>query len=341
MSGNGLDVKAQSRGDTARFLGLTGPGGWLVAGLFLVTQLTLAFTSDPRTALTLPDLGALAILIVITVIVMFPGRYPLPHVWSIVIVAGVAAIVALVNSVLPVAGWPGYEAWQFGAVTMVLLALGLRGRNAWAWIGMLLTTAITVDWTLSTGQGLLTGINLIDRNAGTLLIGTVFSVGIRRSIRWITALHLAEHRAAANEAFARSRLQQRREAMESLNAIAVPALSSIADDRIPSEALRAEFLVIEAGLRDAVRAPGLAREPLTSTVRLARMRGQEVVLLDDGESAESPSPRRDALVEAASARLSRTSAQHVTIRLFAQSDVDVALTVVEDANSPVLIDHQR
>jgi hypothetical protein len=337
----GLDERAQSRGDTARFLGLTGPGGWLVAGLFLVTQLTLAFTSNAQLALTPPDLSALIILIAITVIVMFPGPYPLSHLWSIVIVIGVAAIVTLVNSVLPVKGWPGYESWQFGAVTMILLALGLRGRNAWAWVGMFLTTALTVYWTMSTGQGILSGISLIDRNAGTLLIGTVFSVGIRRSIRWITSLHLAEHRQASEEAFARARLLQRRNAMESLNAIAVPALMTIADKSMPSEPVREDFLVIEAGLRDAVRAPGLAREPLASTVRFARMRGQEVVLLDDDGSEESASAEGDSLLEAASARLRSTSAKRVTIRLFAQPDASVALTMVEDANSPVLISRER
>jgi hypothetical protein len=331
------DDGAQSRGDTARFLGLTGPGGWLVAGLFLVTQLTLAFTSNARLALTPPDLGALAILIAITVIVMFPGPYPLSHRWSIVIVIGVGIIVALVNSVLPVKGWPGYESWQFGAVTMILLALGLRGRNAWAWAGMLLTTALTVYWTVSTGQGLLSGINLIDRNAGTLLIGTVFSIGIRRSIRWITSLHLAEHRQASDEAFARARLQQRRDAMESLNEIAVPALTAIAHESMPSAPAREDFLVIEASLRDGVRAPGLAREPLASTVRLARMRGQEVVLLDDDESQESANAERDSLLTAVSELLRQTSAKRVTIRLFTQPDDAVALTMVEDSNSPVLI----
>jgi hypothetical protein len=341
MTASDADEKAQSRGDTSRFLGLTGPGGWMVAGLFLATQLTLAFTSNARLALTPPDLTALIILIVITVIVMFPGRYPLPHLWSIVIVAGVGAIVALVNSVLPVTGWPGYESWQFGAVTMILLALGLRGRNAWAWAGMILTTAITLDWTVSTGQGLISGINLVDRNAGTLFIGTVFSIGIRRSIRWITALHLAEHRQATSEAFARAGLEQRRIAMESVNAIAVPALTTIADESMPSPDVLTDFLVIEAGLRDAVRAPGLAREPLASTVRLARMRGQEIVLLDDNESDRSASAEHVSLLEAASERLSRTSAKRITIRLFARPDDRVALTLVEDANSPILISHQR
>jgi hypothetical protein len=338
MTAREADEKAQSRGDTARFLGLTGPGGWVVAALFLATQLILAFTSNARVALSPPDLAALIILIVITVIVMFPGRYPLPHLWSILIVVGVGAIVALVNSVLPVTGWPGYESWQFGAVTLVLLALGLRGRNAWAWVGMLLTTAITIDWTVSTGQGLLSGVDLVDRNAGTLFIGTVFSIGIRRSIRWITALHLAEHHQATGEAFARASLEQRRIAMESVNAIAVPALTTIADESMPSSGDRADFLVIEAGLRDAVRAPGLAREPLASTVRLARMRGQEIVLLDDDGSDVSPSRVHDSLLEAASQRLSRTSAKRVTIRLFARPDDVVALTLVEDASSPILID---
>ena len=60
---------------------------------------------------------------------------------------------------------------------------------------------------------------------------------------------------------ARASLEQRRIAMESVNAIAVPALTTIADESMPSSGNRADFLVIEAGLRDAVRAPGLAREP--------------------------------------------------------------------------------
>jgi hypothetical protein len=335
------DERAQSRGDTARFLGLTGPGGWVVAALFLVTQFTLAFTANLGLALTAPNLIALAILVVITVIVMFPGPYPLSHQWSAVIVIGVGAIVALVNSILPITGWPGYSSWQFGAITMVLLALGLRGRNLWAWAGMILATALTLCWTVSTGQGVLAGINLIDRNAGTLFIGTVFSVGIRRSIRWITSLNVAEQRQAADEAFARATLQHRKSAMEALDAIAVPALTTIAGDRMPSAKDREDFLVIEASLRDAVRAPSLAREPLASTVRLARLRGAEVVLLDDDESQLATDDERDSLLATASARLGSTTARHVTIRLFAATNARVALTMVEDASAPLLLQPER
>jgi hypothetical protein len=70
------------------------------------------------------------------------------------------------------------------------------------------------------------------------------------------------------------------------------------------------------------------------------MRGQEVVLLDD-ESEGSTADKRDSLLTAASSWLSLTSAKRVTIRLVAEPDSVIALTMVEDANAPVLVRASR
>jgi hypothetical protein len=64
-------------------------------------------------------------------------------------------------------------------------------------------------------------------------------------------------------------------------------------------------------------------------------------LFDDDASSDAETREYQSLLEAASERLSATSARRITIRLYVRIDGAVALSVVEDADSPLLIGGER
>jgi hypothetical protein len=321
--------------DGARYLGLTGRGAWAIAALFVVTQWVLAYSANWQIANEPADVVALFTLTGLAVIMVVPGRYPVPRSWAAIAVAGVAAITALVNSVLPSHGWPGYSSWQFGANTFVLMALALRGRNLWAWLGMFVMAALTIGWTVSSGDGVLAGIDLVDRNAATLLIGTFFALGIKRSIRSMNSFNETIARQAADEASARAALRERNEALSQLESSAMVALRDIAAERALSSSERRRLLSMEAMLRDRIRATSLAREPLLSAVARARERGAEVLLLDDVGTDPNGDDDRSALLSWAAAHLDEHHVASTVIRLSRDAQSAAVLAIVDDAGAPV------
>jgi hypothetical protein len=86
---------------------------------------------------------------------------------------------------------------------------------------------------------------------------------------------------AVEQSALRAAALERNEQVDRLLEAAGPALCALA---LSSEALtvdRADYLVLEARLRDTIRARALAREPLISLADAARRKGINVVLLDD------------------------------------------------------------
>jgi hypothetical protein len=280
MSSRGsLDPKT----DVAKLLILTGPATQLLLALFVITQTVLFLSTAGDVAR--PWVSAFALILVnsVAVLITRPGPYPLKLNHALASVAVVAMSTALVSWELPTSGWPGYASWHLGANTFLLLGLGLRGRSGWAWVGMAGMVGVTILWTASTGRGLLTGVDLVDRQAGTLLIGTIFAIGLSRTAQRIDDFNATESRRAAEHAALQAGSEERVKQILRLGSDARPVLELIASPAPVALTQRREFLILEATLRDDIRARSLAREPLTAVAKNARRRGIGVLLLDDSE----------------------------------------------------------
>lgn len=273
-----------SRTDVAKLLNLASPATQLLLALFVITQVVLFLSTTGDVAKPWVSAIALALVIIAAVLITRPGPYPLEISHTLVAVAVVATSTALVSWQLSPTGWPGYASWHLGANTFLLLAIGLRGRSGWAWIGMASMTGITLIWTESTGQGLLAGVDLVDRQAGTLLIGTIFAIGLSRTARRIAEYNESESRNAAEQAALQAGSDERRNQITVLESEARPVLELIASPAILTPVQRSEFLILEATLRDNIRARTLSRAPLAAVAQDARRRGIDVLLLDDSET---------------------------------------------------------
>jgi hypothetical protein len=302
--------------NVGELLALTGPGAHLILLLYVVTQVTLAVTGGGDPMRTWQGVAALVLVLLAAVLTVRPGRYPLRLSRTIVIVLVVVVSTLVISWQLKTDGsWPGYSAWYIGADTFLMLALGLRGRYGWAWVGMGLMIALTVLWSTFTNQGPLHGLDLVAREAGLLLIGTLFAIGLDRTARRILELNQAETTKVSEGEAVRAASQERNRQVDRLEQVAGVALATIANGEPRTPTSQADYLALEATLRDSIRARTFAIEPLTSSARRARQSGIDVLLLDDMGSAEIPEDRRQSIVEWVTGLLEETHRGTFTARL--------------------------
>ena len=292
-----LDTAADARlaalplGDRAHPLSLSGSLGLstpLARGvlmLFIAVHALLAF-ADPGPIGGGPAESLLAVLALLAVSaaafwIILPAVDPFPTIRT----AGILLLCSLTaglmyHQISPLDARP-FAHWHLGAVTLVLVVLVARGRILWVWVGYAVLAATTVAWAHVNGLTVGDGVNLVIRHAGTLLAGTLFAVGLRRSGRTLRVLIRSRGERAALEATSGAVFEEREVQLARVNALARPALERLAQPHELGAQERADCLLVEGSLRDAIRARSLFVEPIISATRAARARGVEVTLLDD------------------------------------------------------------
>lgn len=256
------------------------------AGTTLVAVLNLGGLVSP-----IAGIASLAFLWAALVILGLPGNDPLSLPLTLGVLGAIAVITVLSSWNVADPNNPGYSAWHLGAVTIVLLVLALRGRRALAWAGFALLAVVTIASTFGTGQNLVGAVNDIARQAGTLAIGTLFALVLRRAGRTIAAIHesllVRTSREAATDAAARERSVQN----ERLEREARPALERLLHPQPLSAAELQAITMLEASLRDGIHAAGFSSPAVAYEVRIARERGVRVILVDDRGSDLSDADR--------------------------------------------------
>lgn len=222
------------------------------------------------------------------------------------------------------------------ALTILLALVILHGRTVAAWAGAAAATALAML------TGVATGLDPVIAAGNTmfcypvLVVATLFAVMVTpmparmRELRR-QALAEAAEGAAARAAAAERDLQLRR-----LDERARPVLRQIADGHEFTPAEAAEVRLVEARLRDSIRAPGWDCPEVADAVWRARSAGVNVRLLDDGaldDLADGGAMRRDVrtrLVEELTAVSEAGVMATVTARI-SPPGRDLVATIVVDA----------
>ena len=111
-----------------------------------------------------------------------------------------------------------------------------------------------------------------------------------------------------------NRIMTRR--MASVRQRVTPLLNQIADGRAPTPELRGQAYLLEAELRDEIRAPFFTGTSIVTSAHAARRRGTEVILLDDsGDNATIDDQARVNAVNYVTKLLDLTQSTRVVIRL--------------------------
>lgn len=213
----------------------------------------------------------------------------------------VAPPVAMVMAIPALTSRPGMAYGTLTGVSVIVLAfLAVRGRPvaAWTGYGLGLGAALLADHFAGPLPALLAA---QAPNLAVVLMATIFAAIVRLRARQIYAFRGETERETALRYAEEATLAVRDQQLSRLDERARPLLDRIASGRrLGAEDLRLCRLV-EAQLRDRIRAPGFDSPAVAGAAWRARARGARVVMLDD-LGRDSQVPPRDAL-DAVSAEL--------------------------------------
>lgn len=275
---------------TPHLVSLTGVGARLFTWVYFTATATLALW-------TLPDTKSPALVIVVLVLYAGVGAamnfdksepLSLPVAIAVVIVAP-GSVMLLEWQLVP----GGYTSWFVGAATVILFFTNLRGRIALAWVGCLLLVIALLWWGLTTPAHLSDTALTATRQAGIVAIGTLTALALQRTSHRIRELAAEASVRSAAEAAGLAVAEERTRRLAELRRSVVPLLQRIASGAPISPADRSTFAVAEADLRDSLRARGLRVPTIMDAAREARLRGIDVVLLDDSAGLLSDSEIAD------------------------------------------------
>ena len=290
----------------------------IAAGLVGVHVVMVAYECAAHSYWRWP-LAALSFIALLPPAVLLLKTWPdalLPRWVAQLTVVVIAAVNFLVLPQIVTTGWPGYASWCTGAGNDLSCGLLMRGRPVYAWAGSAATTLATAYWVISTGRPLFM--------IFTYMLGHYFTLA-----SWHGVAHLSTRAttqiAATQRETARLQAQQRahEEAdrimtsrMASVRQRVTPLLTQIANGKAPTPKLRSQAYLLEAELRDEIRAPFFTGTSIVTSAQAARRRGTEVILLDDsGDNTTIDDQVRTNAVNYVTKLLDLTQSNRVVIRL--------------------------
>lgn len=301
--------------DVRELLGLRSlPATFLVA-VFVVTFAVVAWATLPNGGILAQLTAWLAISIGAVAIIRAPGD-PISMPWTIYLTLVGPAAASFVLAVVPVPIDALLQLWPLPAATAIYTYMCVRGRTAWAWLGMTLMIGVCMAWAHKTGQGAAHGFSISAINLAPVAMSTFFALTIRPAARAIFALRAKTIERVAAEAADRASLDERDRQLARLDALARPLLQRLTDSRPLNSQEHQACALLESHLRDSIRAPALTMPQIADAARSARLRGAEVIMLDDhGPGALSHQPVRNRVLDAIVGALEDVETGTLTIRI--------------------------
>mgnify|MGYP000934045983 CR=1 FL=1 len=266
----------------------------------------------------------------------WPG-HRLPGWATLTVVVSAVSANALTMSQVALDGHPGYAAWTIGASTALSCALLVRNRSGSSWTLLTLVTLTTTIWTVATDHSLWLAVGLS--------VGQIVSLGIwHLMVRFSVSLTARTARAQAVSAdiIARQHAQEisrntMRAHIDAVRSRVTPVLTTIANGAPLTQDLRTRARLLEAELRDELRAPAFTRTPVNTAARAARERGVDVTLLDDHSPVPLDITAHRIVIEHAATALRTTATGRVLIRLLPPHQHPNLMTImIDDGTNPSL-----
>ncbi|WP_168706952.1 hypothetical protein [Gordonia paraffinivorans] len=277
--------------------------------------------------------GLLSAFVVLVLIALRLQAAPCGLWCAWLLTACVVAAVALAWWSLPT---DGYGVLQSGPATVggvvAFTLLMVRGHPVVAWCGALTMSAVCVVWSVSRGDGVSAGLNTT-LPAYPVLILTLLSLGmLRPMLSRIVELRAEVLRAEAEKAATKAAADERRRHFADFESRARPMLERVAAGDVVTDGDVRRARLLEAQLRDGIRAPGWDRPELRKAVWDARGNGTEIVLLDDGGLDDLPVGERivrhERITQAVIDELDR-GCDRITARILPPGRTELATVVVE------------
>lgn len=321
--------------DVRELLGLRSTAARIVLGAYIATFLLLALTTAPTVEALWTEIPAWIVISTAAISLIKTAGDPLPYRTTLALTLAGPISINLVSAVAPVPIDGLLQLWPLAAATAIYTYLCVRGRTVWAWLGMAATLASCAWWAQRTGQGAGYGIEISAINLAPLLMATFFAWTIRPAARDIFALREQTVVRVAAEATDTAILDERDRQLRRLDELARPLLERLATEDDISDEQRLACTLLEAHLRDTLRAPILDIVGIAVAARAARARGVDVILLDDHGMDETPAPVRAQIIAAVLTALNRSVDGTLTIRV-SPPQRDTLLTILHRRSEDTL-----
>ncbi|MFD3702154.1 hypothetical protein ACFWUP_03305 [Nocardia sp. NPDC058658] len=317
--------------DIRALLGMDTRAAWFLAGFFLLAESLLASTSWNYMDKRWPVVVSLVIVGAVTIGLLRVRADPIPVLTTSAMAASIpfTTFLTLTNMSLPQA--TSAQLWTFGSGTVTATFLCVRGRTLAAWCGMLAAIATTAVWAARTGQGAWHGVSISIINLGPLLMATFFAYTLRPAAHAIFQLRAESTKQAGAEAAAAALFAERLAQADRLDRMVRPLLETLAGPAAVTSDVAEECGLVEAYLRDTLRAPVLATGAVIAAAREARRRGVEVILVDDHGLDNADTLVHDRILAAVTTALAGFDSGSVHIRVLPPHR-PVLVTIV--ANNP-------
>lgn len=301
-------------GDIRSLLGLQTPGAVAMVAFFIVAFALVGGMTAPDGGLWAEAVAWLLVSVGAIALIRAPGD-PLSLPWTVYIALAGPVATAVVLPQLSVDELMILQLWPLSATTALASYMCARGRVWAAWASLLSAIGLCVLWAVAVGEGAGYGLGVSIVKLAPLVMATFFAGTIRPAARDIFALRQASTVAVAKQAADSAVLDERDRQLLRLDARVRPLLERLAEPRPLTAADCLECGLVEAGLRDSLRARALDTPEVIDAARAARVRGVEVVLLDDHGPSGVPGPVRERIVGHVLPVLHRADQGSITIRI--------------------------
>jgi hypothetical protein len=278
-------VAAERRGrnDAPTIIGMHSRWALGVAGVFVLAGAVVTIGSYGVGAQLAPAMVSLLLLVVGAATLLTTAGDPLPT-WP-------AAVIALIPAVQASIFWPALPtpledplqaSAAIGGGVVLCAFLCVRGRVLYAWAGQVTAFVAVLAMTLGSHGAVSAVVGMFLSNAGVLVMATYFAWLMRPAVEALFRLRETQTTMMADLAASEAARIERAAQKARLDALARPVLSAIADGENLSSEDIARTGLLEALLRDGIRARGLDVPEINRAAWAARERGVAVQLLDDG-----------------------------------------------------------
>ena len=234
-------------------------------------------------------------------------RMPAPLAWLNLAVAVV--VPQLIHGAIDTSAVSSQSSWYVSGIGALLAVTAIRGHQVISWIGSSVLSLEVLVWG---GVGSLFNTGLAGALALVFAANALSYALSRIETETQTFLDRAiEIEAEATMESAKANARSKR-LNETLSA-SFPLLEKIAEGSLDEET-KSEARLLEAELRDGIRGRDLIDSKLKAAIRSARMRGVEVVVLDEGGLAPLTEIAKSEIRQRFASELEAIATGRVTIR---------------------------
>ncbi|MCZ4536203.1 hypothetical protein O4159_12150 [Gordonia terrae] len=265
------------RGEVVNAFGIGSRPLWLMMGAFACGYFAVTLYADSSITGWWQWTGVFAGFVLFVVagmtILDSPGD-PLPGSTTFVIAAMTVSAVAVTLFSLPS---PPSHVMQtgppMGASVIILAFVAVRGRPLAAWLASGCISVIAGVWGAVSTAGAVWGLSITLPGYAIMIMGSLFSVMLRPMARNIYELREANERQAALDAAAAAATEVRDRRLDALDERARPVLTRMARRETFTADEVATARLLEAQLRDGIRASGRSTSRWSGTRRGGRVSG--------------------------------------------------------------------